>query len=224
MCTGLEFIIPLIGAGLSAAGGYVTMNEQQKNAERQAEARNEELNRTLLKNDSLAEESRDTFNQRFNQSKNAETDKQQKAAEADRAKTAEAAIDNAPVAVEDVPLTGSAPNVIKSDLAKEMGAALQRSKASAKAQAKLGGYGDMWLDQGFQDQAAGRDLAMTTDFANGNMALLPYAQDFAETRATKPISPLGGLLQGFGGMIGGMGGGGGLTPKKKYTSPTGDWI
>ena len=51
------------------------------------------------------------------------------------------------------------------------------------------------------------------------MALLPYQQDFAEQRATKPVSPLAGLLEGFGGMLGSVGGSGGMVPKKSYTSP-----
>lgn len=226
MCTGLEALIPaLISGGLSAAGGAITANEQQKNAERQAQARNDELKRTLVKNDALANQSRDTFDARQKLVQPAEADKSKLQAEQARTADANKAVDTA--LKDSIPLSGSAPQVIQSDLAKKMGEVLAGSKKQAAAQSKLSGYGDMWLDQGFADQNAGRNLSVDSNFANGNMALLPYQQDFAETRAYKPISPLGGLLQGFGGAIGSMGGGGGLTPKKSYTSPmssTGHWF
>lgn len=224
MCTGLEVILPLLSAGLSAAGGMITAKEQQRQVERQAEARNKELNRTLIKNDALAEDSRSTFRNRIAQSDPNQNAKDQKAAEKERAGDQTQAIDAATQgATENVPLSGAAPTVVKTELAKRIGDALDVSKSQAKAQAKLGSYGDTWLNQGFQDQNAGRNLAVSTDFANGNMALLPYAQDFAEVKATKPISPLGGLLQGFGSMMGSFGGasGGSALPKKQYTSP---WI
>lgn len=220
MCTGLEFILPLIGAGLSAAGTAVTMNEQQKQAERQAEARNEELRRTLGKNDMLAQQSRDEYLRRQQDAKTNNMD--QKIQQKQRTKEAVQQIDTKPQTVADVPLAGDAPAVIKSDIAKKMSDALGRSKAEAAAQAKLGSFGDAWLNQGFKDQALGRDLSVNQDFANGNMALLPYQQDFAEFKATKPISPAGALLSGFGGLLSGFGGSSGSAlPKKTYTSP---WV
>lgn len=223
MCTGLE-IAGLVGGLASTAGGLVTANEQQKNAERQAEARNNELKRTLLKNDDLAKQSRETFNERAEKLKGDQMAEDQQAATEKRTDTLEQAVEQTPVSPDDVSLSGSAPTVVKSELAKRMGDALAGSKAQAQAQAKLGGYGDSWMNQGFADVEAGRDLNQQANFASGNMSILPYQQDIAEMRATKPISPIGGLMQGLGGMLTSFGGSGGLTPKKRYTSPVGGYI
>jgi preprotein translocase subunit SecD len=217
MCTGLE-IAALLGSGLSAAGGFVQQQEMAKNQQRMAEARNNELKRTLVKNDALAKQSRDTFNQR-QQDASAERIEQERADKTDqRTQVLEQAVDTAPPAVTSVSLSGSAPQVVQSEMAKRIGSALADGKQQAQAQAKLGGYGDSWLSQGFQDVEAGRGIAQDANFAAGNMALLPYQQDIAEMRAHKPISPIGGLLQGFGSMLGSYGGGGGV-PKRTYSSP-----
>lgn len=223
MCTGME-IVGLLGGLASAGGGMITANEQQKNAERQAKARNDELKRTMLKNDDLAKQSRETFNERTEKLKGDQMAEEQQAATDKRSESLETAVAETPVAADNVALSGSAPTVVKSELAKRMGAALEGSKTQAKAQAKLGGYGDSWLNQGFADVEAGRDINQQANFASGNLSILPHQQDIAEMRATKPISPIGGLLQGFGGALGSFAGSGGLTPKKKYTSPVGGYI
>jgi hypothetical protein len=213
----MELIGAIASAGLSAAGQMITANEARENAERMAAARNEKLSVAMKKNDDLAAKSRAEFDAR---QKNATAD----AIEQDRAdKTQQReeqltqAVDAAPGSVEPS-LSGSAPTVIKSDLAKRMAAAMGDAKESAKAQAKLGGYGDAWLGQGFQDVQAGRNIGTNANFASGNMAILPYQQDIAEQRAYKPISPIGGLLSGFGSMLGSYSGGGAV-PKRTYASP-----
>jgi len=223
MCTGAE-IIGLIGAGASAAGGLVQSNEAQKNAERQAEARNNELKRTLLKNDSLAQDSRSAFNDRVQNSQADDMAVQQKEATDNRQQTLDAAVESAPPTATQVALSGDAPTVVKSDLASRMKTAMDAGKKQAQSLGKLGGYGDSWLNQGFKDLEAGRSIAQDANFAAGNSAILPYQQDIAEQRATKPISPLGGLLQGFGSMASSYGGSkaGAPVPKKSYTSPS--WI
>ena len=208
MCTGME-LLPLLGAAASAAGGLITMKEQNANVQRAADARNKTMNATLLKNDSLAQDSRDKYNQRQQTATN-------DAVEADRATQTDArtedmttAIDNAPKdAIEGVSISGSAPTVVKSELAKRMSDALGKSKDQAKALGKLGGYGDSWLNQGMANADTGLDLGQNANFASGNMSIMPYQQDIAEVRSQKPISPLGGLLQGFGSMAGSFGGGG----------------
>lgn len=218
MCTGAE-LIGLIGAGVSTAGGLVTANEQNKNAQRQAQARNDELKKTLLKNDPLAEKSRDAFEDRLNKTQADEFAQQQHEATDTRQDELATAADEAPQAAQEVSLSGSAPTVVKSDLARRMGDAMKASKQQAQSLGKLGGYGDTWLGQGIMDTEAGRDIAQNANFAGGNLAILPYKQDIAESRAYKPISPLGGLMQGLGSMASSYGGSKAAgVPKKQYTS------
>lgn len=216
MCTGMEIAAMVAGPLLGTAGGIIQQNEMQANNERMAEARNERLRNTLVKNDQLAKQSRAEFDARKQQIKPEETDKAQKEATQERQETLETAVPEAPVSA---PVSGSAPTVVKSELAKRMGEAMQGAKQQAKNLGALGGYGDMWLDQGFKDVTAGRGIAQDANFAAGNMAILPFQQDIAEMRAYKPISPLGGLLQGFGSGISSFAGGGGALPKKSYRSP-----
>lgn len=218
MCTGVE-LIGLLGAGLGTAGQMITAREQQKNAERQAAARNQKLDVAMQKNDALADQSRAEFDARQQKAtaENIEQDRADKTAQREEQLTA--AVNSTPAPTDSVSLAGSAPTVVKSELAKKMASAMSSATDSAKAQAKLGGYGDAWLGQGFQDVAAGRNISKDANFAAGNMAILPFQQDIAEQRAYKPISPIGGLLSGFGSMMASYGGSGGAVPKKSYTSP-----
>lgn len=216
MCTGLEIAALVGGTALSAGGSMMQANAAEKQAKAQAEARNNELKRTLGKNDALAKNSRDTFNKRAQDANAEKMQESQEENTQERQDTLETAVEQTPQAAAEVSLSGSAPTVVQSELAKRVGAAMQGSKDQAHRQGALAGYGDTWLDQGFKDVEAGRGIAQDANFAAGNMAILPYQQDFAEQRATKPISPIGGLLQGFGGMLSSYGGGGGALPKKTY--------
>lgn len=220
MCFGLEaaWLPALIGSGISAVGTIVQQKQQRKQQQDIADARNNELRRTMQKNDGLAEEGRDRFQKRLAEASNENMEAEKAKTEATRTEEGENAVESVvkPDAAADMAsLAGSTSEVVKSDLASRMKEALTQGKDQAKAKAKLSAYGDSWLDQGFADTNAGRDIGVTQNFAAGNSAILPYAQDFAEQRAYRPISPLGGILQGLGGMMGSMGGtGGSLLPRK----------
>lgn len=205
---------------ISGVGAAIQQREMAKNQQRMAEARNNELRRTLAKNDQLAERSRELFEARRRATEGPELDKAEQEAKEKRSQELEIAAEQTPAPAADVPLAGSTPQVVQSDMAKRFQNAISQSKDQAHKLSVLGGYGDMWLNQGFADTQAGRDLGTYSNFASGNMALLPYQQDFAETRAYKPISPLGGILQGVGGMIGSYAGGGGGVPKRSHSSPS----
>lgn len=225
MCFGLEatWLAPVLASGMGVAGQMIQQNEMQEQAEAQAEARNEELRRTLLKNDALAQEGRDTFAQRLAEgskdSVDAQRDKAGKTRETDLKEAVEATQDMK--GQEGAAISGSAPDIVGSDLAARMKDVLKEGKEQAKSLSKLGSYGDSWLDQGFIDTQAGRDIGVTTNKAAGNSAILPYAQDFAEYKATEPISPLGSLLSGFGSMYGSYAGSqvNPTVPRKTYTTP-----
>lgn len=217
MCTGIEIIGMLAGPALSAVGAGITASEQEKNMRAMAEARNEKMRATMLKNDELARQSRAEFDTRQQKSTTEQIEADRADKTQQRSDTLEQAVAEAPQESAGVSLSGSSPTVVKSEIAKRMATAMGQATDSAKAQAKLGGYGDTWLDQGFQDVTAGRNIGQNANFASGNLAILPYQQDIAETNAYKPVSPLGGLLQGFGGMLGSYGGGG--MPKKSLTDP-----
>lgn len=195
MCTGMEL---LLGASLAAgtAGQLINQRQEQQNLARMSKARNDELRRTTIKNDKLADQSRDAFDQRKQQASAESMDADQAKAVDTRQSTMEAAIDSAPAA--EPTLAGSAPAVIKSELAKRLADTISSGKDQAARTAKLGGFGDSWLSQGFKDVEAGRQIDQDANFQRGNLGILPHLQDVAEMRAYKPISPIGTLLQGLG--------------------------
>lgn len=221
MCTGLEIAAMIGGPLLSAAGGAITASEQNKNAQRMAEARNERLRAALTKNDALAEKSRATFNERAAKTNQQQMDQELQTSQDARTQELQQSVDQTPSPAANVSLAGDAPKVVQSEFAKRIGDAMNESKAKAGRLGDLAGYGDMWANQGFADNEANRNIAQDANFAAGNWAILPYQQDIAETRAYKPISPLGGLLQGLGGMASSYGGGG-MVPKKPKV-PTSYW-
>lgn len=217
MCTGLEIASLIAGPALSAVGGIIQQNEAQANAERQAEARNEKLRLTMAKNDDLAKQSRELFDARKKQIAPDQTKADEAKAKADRQAELANAVDTAPAPTAgNASISGSAPTVVKSELAKRVSSALDQAREDAKNQGTLSGYGDVWLNQGLADTAVGRDLGKNANFASGNLAILPYEQDIAEQRAYKPVSPIGGILQGLGSALGTYGGGG--LPTKTFTT------
>lgn len=225
MCTGLEVLGALsgiAGSALSAAGAAQQQKEAEANAQRQADARNEVLRQTMAKNDALAQQSREDFAQRKSQITEDAMNADQAKEVQNRTDQAQQLIDKNPVSAEAIPLGGSTPDVVKSDLAKRMGDALQSSKDLAAKKAALSGVGDMWLNQGFENADTARQLQEKANFQQGNLAILPYQQDIAEQRAYKPISSAGALLQGLGGVVGSIGGslgkGGSLPTKSNYKS------
>ncbi len=205
MCLGI--LAPLIGGLASAAGGMMTQQAADANAQAQADARNEMLRRTLAKNDPLAQKSRKTFDKdvnKYSEEKFADT---QTNVTADRTAGLDAAVD--PVDVSAVPLSGAESPVVKADLAKKLLEVMDYGKSQAQKLGKIGGYGDTWLERGVKTANAGRKIGVNQNFTAGNLAILPYQQDIAELRAYQPISPIGGILQGLGGALSGAGGGGG---------------
>lgn len=223
MCTGLELLAPILGSALSVGGTVMQQQAQQQQANQQARARNEVLQDTLLKNRRLAEQSRDQLGKRVQQTDAKSVNQQQNKAKGKRSKELVNAVErtDAMKAMEGENLSGSAPEIVGSDLAKRMQSVLDEGKESAVRQAKLGAYGDMWLKQGFNDADAGRDIGVLTNKAAGNSSVMPYAQDFAEWRATKPLSPIGQILTGLGGAVGSWAGSQSnpVIPRQTYTSP-----
>lgn len=218
MC--LSLLAALGGGALSAGGAMISNRAGERQAADIAKARNDELRKTMVKNDAIAMQTRDRFGDRaagYN-----DTNFQQSADAAVGARTAplEAAVTEPSIAA---PISGSAPEVVRSELARVMSDTMAKGKAQAKALGKVGSYGDTWFNQGVENTSAGRDIGVMNDQAQGNLGILPYLQDFAEISATKPISPLGGIMSGIGNMIGSFSGGraptGGM-PKRPVVMPS----
>lgn len=205
MCTGLE-IAALVasaataaaGAGVSASGARKSQDEATINNARIAQARNDELRKTLALNDKISAESRNAYKGVEDTLPDMPVKQDQLTAE--RTGQLEAAIPSEDASR--IPLSGSAPSVVRSEAAKEMLDATDKAKQTAKALGKVGGYGDLFFDQGLNTQAAGRDVNEYQNFISGNMSLLPYLQDFAGYGAYRPSSGVGEVFQAAGNVLG----------------------
>lgn len=206
MCTGLEIaaIASVLGSAAAAGGTYISQQETNKNAQAAADARNRELQATLKSTNKQSDIARNIYQQREDQIQPAVMDKSQEDATASRTATLEGAIPAS--APEAVPLSGSAPAVVKSEVAQKLLDATGEAKTQARSLGKLGGYGDMWFNEGLKSNNTDRNLSIPQNFISNEMALLPFSQDFAEYGAYRPSTGIGEIMAGAGNVIGAAGG------------------
>lgn len=119
-----------------------------------------------------------------------------------------------------VTVSGSAPPVVRGEIAKRMLAAFQSATDRAKAMGNLSGYGDQWFQNNADIADSARRIGTLNNFARGNAGILQSQQDLAQLGATKAPSIWGPILSGAGslamsigaGGMGGMGAGGSGAP------------
>jgi hypothetical protein len=211
MCTGLEgALIPLVLGGVtSAVGGAITSGQQQQNAQNQANAENSVLTDTLNQNKVIGADARSTFDNRLASAQPGATAAQQGQLTAARQNTLTS---NMPtISPSSMPGAADAPTVVKTAISKALTEAMDQANAKAGAQARLGGYGDLFFNQGLADQGAKDKIGTDVNFANANDSLIAPMQQLAATGAYTPMSPIGGILQGLGSTIGSAAGAGKLT-------------
>jgi hypothetical protein len=199
MCDPITAALVVASVGASVAGGGIAASESAKNNNRIVEARNKVLRETTAKNLALGDKNRAAFAQQINTMAPENTAAALAAAQADRGATLESAI--TPDAAE-VPMAGDAPQVIKSELGKRLAETFAKSKASAGALGRFGGYGTQLQDEAIAEAGLGRGINTNNNFVRGNVGILPYLQDYAEYGASKPSSGLGQIISALGGMAG----------------------
>lgn len=201
MCTGIE-IASLVLGGLSTVGQMAQNRAAQKNAERQAAARNRVLGNFLEKNDQLAQEARARFEDRLGQEGDARTQTDDLATK--REETTTDLIDRASAAAP-IPLGGNVPKVVANEAAAAQGEASERSRRNAENLAATRSFGDLIFNKGLATEAAGRDIGQINSFAQANARLLPSQQDLAQHRAASKGDGLLGLFGDVAGAAGGLG-------------------
>lgn len=197
MCTGLE-IAGIIGpALLSTAGSAMAASEQQRNNERQARARNQELSNAMARNKELSQEALSALDKRISDSSpEVQQEKTQTAQDALVNSLSEAAR----VPEVDTGISGSAPEVVKTEMAKRLGDSLGTARKNAENLGKLGTFGQMLFNNNVANQQTAQDIALPVGLARSNMDILPGIQDLAQISANKPGSGLGQVLQGLGNL------------------------
>jgi hypothetical protein len=202
----------------SVGGGIMQRNEANANNARVAEARNQELRDMSARLRATEQENALKLNSTMDQFTQPGQEKAQADANAERdagvmANTA------APVAdAGDIPLAGSAPKVIKDNIASRMLTAFQGATDKAKAVSKLGSYGDVWGANNRAVGDAGRQIDTNNAGARAWAGLLPSLQDFAQHAVTKPSSGIGETMQAVGQLGASAAGGGFFLPKGARTA------
>lgn len=196
-------------AALSAGGAAISSSEARSNANSRANARNSVLAQSLDRQAQWGKEARGYFDSRMG-------DYEKPAQEASLTKaqdnrTADITKNMTTPTTGDIPLSGSTPEVVKSEIAKRMLTTFQQATDRAKAAGKVGGYGDTWLGNNMGVTDTARRVGTVNNFSANDAALLPARQDLAEIGATKAPSIWGPLLSA-GGQVVAAGAGRGWNP------------
>ena len=193
------FTIAAISAAASLGGNMITAAESNANAKRMAAARNEELRQFTEKQRKLDAMNTETFNDRM---KDYSKEGQDQALDNAITARTETITDAQGIPTTDIALSGSAPAVVKGEIAKRMLDAFDESKAKAQALGKLSGFNDQWFSNNIGLTDTARKIKTNNAFASSNAAMLPGLQDLAEAGAYRPSSGLGQVLSGAGSLGG----------------------
>lgn len=189
----------LIGTAVSAGGNIISSNQAEENAAAMAAARNAQLADTLRRNDELAARSRALFQERADSY--APPVVRRNLEEAQDRRSQAMAGSQVEFDIADAPISGNAPKVVKSEIAKRMLDVFKQGEAQASASGRLGGYGDFFHQQGLDDTGANDKLDLLANRAQGNLNILPHLQDFAQIEAHEGPSTFGQILEGGGRLI-----------------------
>lgn len=193
------------GTAMKVGGGILERNNQLANAQRQADARNQSLQRNVGILNTFGNTNEGVFG--------ANIDKYAQPAQAAQLAGAQTARSNtnvgnisAPV-VNDTPIPADASPATRADLAKRMTAAHDFAVDTAKNKGKLGGYGDTWATNELRNAAANRAIGVVNNEAEGRKALIAPEGDLAAAAASKAPSIWGPAIAGAGSIIASYGGG-----------------
>lgn len=209
MCDPATLGMMAASAALSAGGAAVSSHEANKNAEREAGARNSVLAASLKRQRGYGDEARTYFDNRMK-----DYEKPAQAASLEKAQTDRTTGITGNISTpsaNDIPLSGSAPAVVKGEIAKRMLTAFNDATSRAKALGKVGGYGDNWLGNNTGVADTARRVGTINNFSQNDAALLPAEQDLAQIGARRTPSIWGPVLSA-GGNILAAGAGSGWSP------------
>jgi hypothetical protein len=209
MCIGPELIA---GLALSAAGNYMNTKEQNKNASRAVEARQNSLRQEMARQKEYQDKSSSDLFRILDQYTPANAQAKQAELQASR----EAALNDvvSPVNQGDyAPMTNDAPQVVKDSLQKGLKEASARSAAAAKSSAGMYGLGDLLFRNGLNTANIGSGMATNAGFAKRSSDINTLEQEIAARNSQKSSSGIGDLLglagQGLS-LYGGINGSGSL--------------
>lgn len=195
--------LSIAGAALSI-GGMVAQNQGAKAA---VSAREGVMNAEAARQAAIRDQQKATFDTSLNQ-----LDQPAQQADLKKNQDARAAAVNSIVTPTNpaVPVTGSAPTIVKSTIAKALSDALAYGKKQGIAQGNLAGYGDLNFDNGVNLARSGIRQAQLGNFSAGSSAVVPSELE-AANRKGAGMRSFGQVLSGAG-QLAGLGGAMGMGP------------
>jgi hypothetical protein len=210
MCDPITIALMAAGTAASFAGTGIAKREAQRNDSREADARNRVLQETLRKNDQHSADSRAAFQRRVTESMQGGADEKLQEAQTNQTTALESNLNTTGA---EAPLSGDAPQVVKSTMAKSLKDSFAESMQKAKTAGKLGGYSAQSRDNAIADSSLGDTINQNNGFVRGNMGVMPYLQDYAGLKVRKPSSGLGEMIAAAGQMASSAAGSRGGGPK-----------
>lgn len=198
---------------LSGAGSIMGSGDAARRARDTARARNAVLNTSLAKIDANTAENKAAFDARMGDYAPGVQGNALQAAQDARVTGNTGAMTAGDAG--DVALSGSAPAVVRGAIAKRMLEAFQGARQRAEASGKLGGYGDVWMNNRFGISDTANKIGTVNNFAAGQGRITGALQDLTEQASYRPPALLPQVLQFAGSVLGGAAGRGmfgGATP------------
>jgi len=196
MCTGIE-ALTVASTAASLGGKLLGSSNEAKNAQAKINARNAAAQQEQQRQ-RIFQQSNDAAINNTLQDMSSET--QQQSFGDLVAKREQAYTENAPPAAEFATISESTPQVVKSDLAKRVSDAISKSKAQAKALAKVGATGDVFQNNGLSINQAANSIGTTNGMARGSLTTNITEQTAAANNAGNKSSLFGDLLSGAGAL------------------------
>ncbi len=206
MCTGLELALLAGGVGASVGGGLISRNEQTNNEVRQAAARNQQLRDTLTRQRQFSDQNAQVLAETVGRFNRPAQEAVATGAETARETSAINNMQPAQASVDEIPLGGNAPTVVKSKIAGAMSDAFSKATDLARKRAKLGAYADLWGGNDRGTREGGMRVDTTNNLSRGEASILPAMQDLAAYSVWKPSSGIGETLAAIGNIMAGFGG------------------
>jgi hypothetical protein len=193
----------------SVGGNAISSHEAEQNMKAQQAARNQVLDQFLKKQRDYQDQNTAAFNKQTDSMSADQNAQSQTEAIDNRNAAIERSTGSEPTSASAIPLSGSAPSVVKQEIAKRVGDAFTAATDNVKKQAKAASYGDVFQKNNIGIQEAGNNIGTTNSFARDDAALLPARQDLASAAAYKAPSGWGSVLSGLG-TVGSLAAGSGM--------------
>ncbi len=197
---GLETALLVGSMALSGAGAMMNSRAQQRNVDAAARARTFAMDQEMAKQKKFQEEAAAAFGDVQDRFDPKEQKQAQDTETAQRTDQLVSNIDRGPQAGAEAPISGNAPQVVQSSIAKAMADSVARSKGDAQRLGALLGSNGAMTGNKFALQGGARNLATINDFSQFSSSLFPTRLESATAMSQKPISPIGDLFQTAGAL------------------------